>query len=563
MFMVSTLLCWVIILWFQRYSREFQQETKKQRYQSNKVTVHNCRHDSGRQQSSLCRHRCIRRIHYGSFLWKVLLVSLRITNNTAFRRILPESKSSSFAVTKPTILISRIGSSFSTPFLFSLLCSVRKHGYCHSRLSVLNRNDYGYHKVNRFNGFIRDRRRNKIASITFQILRNKTNRPRIVGTSSSASDTANDHDDQNTKRLIIPQGITLKIAVDQNGAFSEDFASLGEKKPSVRFTCSESLDMVHRLRCVSDAVLIGKNTVIIDNPSLTIRRNVQCNRCSNHHHNEQFLLPSSTFQPLRVILDPRLSLLLPKTAVENQYSTSVGTNDNNETKWNLTLPTRFSLFEDGLPTLIYHTISMGSHNIDSLSTHCYPHYNSTSYNVNDHVTLVGIHTHEFSKDSSSSHALYSSTVSAMNVEYVIDHLYHHYHVKHIMVEGGPTTAKYFLEKQLVDRCIIVKAPIRFENPYYGPNVTTTAVATKNDNGQLQTQNSNHHDIILENNKITSSQYLSNVAGLQFLGQTLSGNIDTIEYWSKPNVVWPSLLLSSSETDNMISHNRRDFLFQWP
>ncbi len=39
-----------------------------------------------------------------------------------------------------------------------------------------------------------------------------------------------------------------------------------------RFTSSESLDAAHRLRRDLDAVLVGVETVVRDNPSLTVRR---------------------------------------------------------------------------------------------------------------------------------------------------------------------------------------------------------------------------------------------------------------------------------------------------
>eukprot|EP00592_Proboscia_alata_P017594 CAMPEP_0194396374 /NCGR_PEP_ID=MMETSP0174-20130528/124953_1 /TAXON_ID=216777 /ORGANISM="Proboscia alata, Strain PI-D3" /LENGTH=111 /DNA_ID=CAMNT_0039192431 /DNA_START=875 /DNA_END=1207 /DNA_ORIENTATION=- len=37
-------------------------------------------------------------------------------------------------------------------------------------------------------------------------------------------------------------------------------------------------------------------------------------------------------------------------------------------------------------------------------------------------------------------------------------------INHIMVEGGPATALAFLQDNLVDRAIIVKAPIQFKDP---------------------------------------------------------------------------------------------------
>ena len=109
------------------------------------------------------------------------------------------------------------------------------------------------------------------------------------------------------------QGITLKIALDSTGAAADLAADKSD-----RFTCSESLDMVHRLRRDSDAVLVGRNTIQVDNPSLTVRRGVMCER-----------------QPLRVVLDPSLKLIVQ---------------DGGD----------YVVFHDGLQTVVYHSV----HDVD-------------------------------------------------------------------------------------------------------------------------------------------------------------------------------------------------------
>lgn len=37
-------------------------------------------------------------------------------------------------------------------------------------------------------------------------------------------------------------------------------------------------------------------------------------------------------------------------------------------------------------------------------------------------------------------------------------------MRHVLVEGGPTTARGFLSERLVDRAIIVRAPVEFARP---------------------------------------------------------------------------------------------------
>jgi diaminohydroxyphosphoribosylaminopyrimidine deaminase/5-amino-6-(5-phosphoribosylamino)uracil reductase len=59
--------------------------------------------------------------------------------------------------------------------------------------------------------------------------------------------------------------ITIKIAQSLDG-----YIALPGKKP-IWLSCKESKKLVHRWRSIYDAVLIGVNTAIVDNPSLTVR----------------------------------------------------------------------------------------------------------------------------------------------------------------------------------------------------------------------------------------------------------------------------------------------------
>jgi diaminohydroxyphosphoribosylaminopyrimidine deaminase/5-amino-6-(5-phosphoribosylamino)uracil reductase len=78
--------------------------------------------------------------------------------------------------------------------------------------------------------------------------------------------------------------VTLKAAMDVNGVVDGDSPG--------RFTSEESLDAAHRMRRNADAILVGVNTIIRDNPSLNIRR-----------------VPlGKSNQPLRVVLDRTLRI---------------------------------------------------------------------------------------------------------------------------------------------------------------------------------------------------------------------------------------------------------------
>ena len=74
--------------------------------------------------------------------------------------------------------------------------------------------------------------------------------------------------------------VTVKIATDANGSVDDLAENAG------RFTSQECLVKVHDLRKDSGAILVGSNTVIRDDPALTVR------------------LVETDRQPLRVVIDP-------------------------------------------------------------------------------------------------------------------------------------------------------------------------------------------------------------------------------------------------------------------
>lgn len=78
--------------------------------------------------------------------------------------------------------------------------------------------------------------------------------------------------------------VTLKMAQSLDGKI----ATVTGKSRWI--TSPASRDLVHQLRAESDAVLVGKNTLLLDNPRLTT------------HLNSELTLPG---KPWRVVLDPR------------------------------------------------------------------------------------------------------------------------------------------------------------------------------------------------------------------------------------------------------------------
>ena len=244
-----------------------------------------------------------------------------------------------------------------------------------------------------------------------------------------ASATSSDDDDANTPEEVIVTGVTLKMAFDSSPAWG--VADLSETK-SERFTSPASLDMVHRLRRDSSAVLVGKGTVQFDDCSLSVRR---------------VELRDGQDQPTRVVMDPSLSL------IGGDYT----------------------ILKDGLPTIIYHLQS-----IEKKDT-----------SLDESVTLVRMNPMDYENDN----------LDISPAEVIEDlksrGLYH------IMVEGGPATARAFLEAGVVDRAIIVKAPVEFQEP----------VPAKMDENSLK-------DVGL--NKIDTAM--------------MDG--DSIEYWTREGLPWP-------------------------
>jgi len=235
--------------------------------------------------------------------------------------------------------------------------------------------------------------------------------------------------------VVNVSGVTLKMAFDEQWAVADDAEIKSE-----RFTCSSSLDLVHRLRRDCDCVLVGRGTVERDNCTLTVRR-------------VPFPLGNNK-QPVRVVVDPRLSLLY----------------DNHDS---------YAIFQDGLETLVY------------CSQAALLEKKNHEMSLNPEVTLVPLPTSNDMNDYKLSTADIVNNLNERGIH-------------HVMVEGGPATALPFLSAKLVDRAILIRAPISFSEPILSGMSTET---------------------------------LTN-AGLELLGSSTSDG-DVVEYWSRPDLPWPT------------------------
>jgi riboflavin biosynthesis pyrimidine reductase len=281
-------------------------------------------------------------------------------------------------------------------------------------------------------------------------------RSRCGNLSAAATDSDNLQmkDASNTTNNTAVTGVTLKVAVDVQGG-AADLSNTTTKQE--RFTCSTSLDRVHRLRAVSDAVLVGKGTVQADNPSLLVRRNI-----------------SYATQPLRVVIDPQLLLLTHD--IERSYQ----------------------IFTDGYPTVVYHCQKDVDDTLLDLDERCV----TLVYMEPTMPALVENHNHDGPNNN-------KKRSSILSPRAIVQHLRQHFDVEHLMVEGGPVTARQFLQEDgtsIVDRCLIVRAvTVKFPQPLPSG---------------------------------LSDEYLSEQCGLQCLGRYASG-VDEITCWTRPNLSWPT------------------------
>jgi riboflavin-specific deaminase-like protein len=214
------------------------------------------------------------------------------------------------------------------------------------------------------------------------------------------------------------------------------------EEKSERFTSPESLDLVHRLRRCSDCVLVGRTTVERDNCTLTVRRVP--------------LLPEHLEQPTRVVVDPNLHLLKS--------------------------PSDHALLNDGLQTILYHSLQRQEE--------------ESFLPLGDTVSLVNtMMDDDHSTTTRTRYIPMSPVVQDLQTR----------GIHHIMVEGGPVTALGFLADGLVDRAIIIQAPLTFKEPV-ASNISESVLSK---------------------------------AGLALMGSYVNDGGDTVQIWSRPNLPWPT------------------------
>ena len=237
----------------------------------------------------------------------------------------------------------------------------------------------------------------------------------------------NNNNSKNTSSNNAPPvvtGVTLKLAFDSSPE-CWGIADLSVTK-SDRFTSSASLDMVHRLRAVSDCVVVGRATVVVDNCTLTVRR----------PDGQRLLRETAKPQPTRVIIDPSLALLHACCDSPQQ---------------------QYAMFDDGIaPVIIYHGIpphELSVQIFEFLAAH-----------PAIQITYLPPSLPSTNRDTVTTHTHIAPPNRKLSAKDIVHDLHHSQGMQHIMVEGGAQTARLFLQEQQVNRAIIVRAPIQFQTP---------------------------------------------------------------------------------------------------
>jgi riboflavin biosynthesis pyrimidine reductase len=224
-------------------------------------------------------------------------------------------------------------------------------------------------------------------------------------------------------------GVTLKLAFDSSPS-CWGIADLSATK-SERFTSPQSLDMVHRLRAVSDCVLVGKGTVVADDCTLTVRRGYETS----------MLAELGRDQPARVVLDSNLELI--RHHVDESCDAC------------------YKMLEDGLPVIIYH---LGTFDIGE----------DVEAFLRDMPAITLVDASKLQSENVEATIIQGGSLQIFSVptdqgkvtispQLVVQDLQSR-GIHHIMVEGGAATALSFLRAGVVDRAVIVKASVQFQEP---------------------------------------------------------------------------------------------------
>ena len=259
--------------------------------------------------------------------------------------------------------------------------------------------------------------------------------------------------------------VTLSYAQTLNGMIAIQSPSSSESSSNLAISCPESFQLTHAIRSVHDAILIGKQTMAVDNPRLNVRLWPPPSQLSDAHEIQQ------NHQPKPVVLDTDLTWLLQHdTQNKKTYLPHIRAK-------NVIVccsPKAYQKFK-------FTTISSDSFSINYLN------YNKTDIctlqitrNVENNnednqqtITLISCQTYQ------------NVNVQRLDLNHVLRQLYEKCQIKSIMVEGGSSTLSSFMKQSIMD-CICVTI---------APSVIGSDDGGLNAFGDIQTSESHENSMI--------------------------------------------------------------------
>lgn len=210
--------------------------------------------------------------------------------------------------------------------------------------------------------------------------------------------------------------VTVSFAQTLDGKIGllSDSPSSSSSSSNYPISCYESLRLTHALRSIHDGIVIGRETMNIDNPQLTVR----------HWHDENLS------QPRPIVLDTHLRTDFAKCRAKNVI---VCCSEEAAARYNNSSNRSYS----GTGYWLYSSSSCDDGN-DSTST----------------ITLLPCTT----KQCKAIRHGEEVTEEALDLHDVLHKLYTNFHIKSVMVEGGARVLSNFIQEQLVDCLCVTISP---------------------------------------------------------------------------------------------------------
>ena len=259
----------------------------------------------------------------------------------------------------------------------------------------------------------------------------------------------NDDNDASTIRSASRRPfVTLSYAQTLNGMIAQNqFKNLSS---NLAISCPESFQMTHALRSIHDGILVGKNTMTIDNPRLT-------NRLWNPH-TKQNQIQQQSHQPRPIILDSNLKWFLHQWKHANASLRHIRAQHcivccNKEA---------FAQFRN----ILQHRAKSSANNTFFIRSSQHDQLvlsESIGTYENQTITLLSCQTmnnetkeiNHIANDDSISFSKRDQRKPQLDLKHVLEQLYHKCGIQSIMVEGGSSILSSFASTSSIVDCACV------------------------------------------------------------------------------------------------------------